>query len=76
MSEAATIVTIQGVNYDLNSLSQEAKVYLAQISAIDTEIQRLNARKAIYETARNTYFSHLVAQLPEPAAAEPPAANA
>jgi hypothetical protein len=64
MSEPAATVNIQGVNYDLASLSQEAKIYLAQINLIDTEIQRLNARKAIYETARNTYFSHLMAQLP------------
>ena len=64
MADQPTTVNIQGVNYDLASLSQEAKLYLNQIAMIDAEIQCLNARKAIYETARNTYFSHLVAQLP------------
>lgn len=64
MSEPVATVNIQGVNYDLASLSQEARVFLSQINLIDQELQRLTARKAIYETARNTYVSHLLAHLP------------
>ena len=58
-------VTIDGVAYKLDSLSENAKQQLAMMQATDMEIQRLNIQMAIAQTARTGYAAALNAELPQ-----------
>ena len=59
-------ITIDGTEYNVDNLSNEAKGLINQIRMIDAEIQNIDMKKAIYQTARNTYASHLKQHLPTP----------
>lgn len=48
-------ITIDGKEYSLNKLSDEAKNQLISLQATDGEIARLQTQLAIAQTARNTY---------------------
>jgi hypothetical protein len=48
-------VTIDNQSYDLDSLSAEAKVQLANLQFCDAELQRLQALTAVVQTARRSY---------------------
>ena len=48
-------ITIDGQEYNLDSLSAEAKSQLQMIQLTDAEITRLNAQLAIAQTARRAY---------------------
>ena len=48
-------INIDGQEYDLDSLSAEAKSQLQMIQLTDAEIARLNAQLAIAQTARRAY---------------------
>ncbi len=48
-------VTIDGKDYDTDTMSREAKDHLASLQVTDAEIQRLSIQMAIAQTARNTY---------------------
>lgn len=67
-------VTINGTTYASAKLSDEAKAQLASVQATDAEIARLQQQLAIVQTARNTYFSALLAALKskDPSAEEKP----
>lgn len=58
-------VTIDGNEYDLASLPDAAKQQMANIRAVDLEIERLNRQVAIAQTARNAYGQALAAALPK-----------
>lgn len=51
--------TIDGVNYDLETLSPEAKEHIASIQFVDTEIARISAQAAALQTARIAYGNEL-----------------
>ena len=55
--------TIDGVEYDLDKLSEEAKAQIVSIQFVDAELARLNAQAAAYQTARNGYANELKKQL-------------
>lgn len=56
MSEAnKQIVTINGIEYDLNDLSENAKNQINNLRVTDAEIQRLNTLLGITQTARAAY---------------------
>ena len=57
-------ITIDNKNYDLDSLSNEAKAQLASIQFVDAELARLQAKAAALQTARNAYAKALQAALP------------
>lgn len=59
-----TTITIDNQNYDLASLSNEAKAQLASIQFVEQELARLQAHAAALQTARNTYLKALKAALP------------
>lgn len=59
-----TTLTIDGKNYELDSLSNDAKVQLASIQFVDAELARLQAQAAALQTARNAYAKALTAALP------------
>ena len=48
-------VTIDGKDYDVDELSEEAKAQLARKNFVDMEAARLAALMAAMQTARNTY---------------------
>lgn len=58
------IIKIDNKDYDLDSLSQEAKAQLASIQFVDQELARLQAQAAALQTARAAYVNALKANLP------------
>jgi hypothetical protein len=57
-------ITIDNKQYDLASLSDEAKSQLGSIQFIDSELARLQAKAAAFQTARLAYSKALQAALP------------
>ncbi|WP_104019692.1 DUF6447 family protein [Roseovarius nitratireducens] len=57
-------VTIDGKDYELESLSDAAKDQLTNLRVVDQEIARLQQQQAIAQTARNAYANALKAELP------------
>lgn len=55
---------IDNIDYDLDSLSDEAKAQLQNIQFVDQELVRLQAQVAAMQTARNAYVKALKAALP------------
>ena len=53
------IIKIDDKDYELDTLSDEAKAQLTSIQFVDAELQRLNAQTAVLQTARNTYAKAL-----------------
>jgi aminoglycoside/choline kinase family phosphotransferase len=60
-----TDITIDNIDYDLDSLSEDAKAQIVSIHFVDAELQRLQAKAAALQTARSAYaraLSELLAQ--------------
>ena len=58
-------ITIDNIDYDLDSLSEEAKAQIVSLQFVDAELQRLQAKAAALQTARAAYaraLSELLAQ--------------
>lgn len=65
MSEQAeATVTIDGAEYKVSELSDDAKSQLQSLKITEAEIKRLNMLLAITQTARNAYGQALSAALP------------
>ena len=60
-----TTVTIDNVEYALDSLSEEAKAQFASIQFVDQKLVQLNAEAAAYQTARIGYANALNELLPK-----------
>lgn len=60
-------ITIDGKEYELDSLSEAAKAQLTNLRVVDQEISRLQQQQAIAQTARNAYANALKEQLPKDA---------
>ena len=56
-------ITIDGVEYDVDSMSAEAVANLKSIQFVDGELARLNAQISVLTTARMAYSSALQSQL-------------
>lgn len=54
-----TTITIDDKQYDLDTLSEEAKAQLVSIQFVDQELQRVNAQAAVLQTARVAYSKAL-----------------
>lgn len=59
-----TTIKIDNKEYDLDTLSDEAKAQLQSLQFVDAELQRLNAQAAVLQTARMSYSKALQAALP------------
>ena len=59
-----TQITIDNKQYELESLSDDAKAQLASIQFVDSELVRLQAKAAALQTARAAYSKALQAALP------------
>ena len=58
------IIKIDDKDYDVDQLSDNARAQLASLQFVDAELQRLNARKAVLQTARMAYAKALGEALP------------
>ncbi len=57
-------IKIDDKEYDIATLSDEAKSQLASIQFVDSELARLQAKAAALQTARMAYSKALQAALP------------
>jgi hypothetical protein len=57
-------IRIDGKDYDLDQLSNEAKAQLASLQFVDAELARLQGQAAALQTARMAYAKALQAALP------------
>ena len=56
-------ITIDGVGYKLDDLSENAKNQLKNIQFVDAQLQQLNNEWAVSDTARIGYTNSLKAEL-------------
>lgn len=65
MSEGEVVekITIDGVDYPMENLSDAAKAQLANIQFVDAQIQQLNNEWAVADTARIGYTRALKTEL-------------
>ena len=59
-----TIIKIDNVDYDTDTLSNEAKGQLLSMQFCDQELARLQSQAAAYQTARMAYAKALKDALP------------
>lgn len=59
-----TPIKINNIDYDFDTLSNEAKGQLINLQFCDQELQRLQAKSAAYQTARIAYAKALQDALP------------
>ena len=59
-------IKIDNVDYDTDTLSDDAKAQLVSLQFCDQELHRLQAQTAAYQTARIAYAKALQAALPTP----------
>lgn len=57
-------IKIDNQDYDLDTLSIEAKAQLQSLQFVDAELARLQAQAAVLQTARMAYSKALQAALP------------
>lgn len=63
-----TNITIDGVDYDSETLPQEALDQLSGVQFVDSKIIQLQSEIAALQTARNAYGQALAALLPKQSA--------
>ncbi len=59
-------IKIDEIEYELDSLSEEAKAQLQMLQATEQEVQRLQIQLNIAQTARNAYSKAVKQNLPAP----------
>lgn len=64
MNEEAQTVSIDGTDYPIDTLSEEAKSQFANVKLVDQKIIELQQELAIAQTARNAYGKALAEALP------------
>ena len=57
-------IKIDNIDYDIDTLSDEAKAQLVSLQFCDAELARLQAQAAVLQTARAAYSTGLQAALP------------
>ena len=57
-------ITINGVDYDLDSLSDEARAQIAALQLVNERLVKAEQKVAILQTARNAYAHVLQDLLP------------
>lgn len=63
-------ISVDGVEYDLDSLTDNAKAQLANIQFVDAQLQQLNNEWAVSDTARLGYTNALKRELANTAKAD------
>lgn len=57
-------VTVDGVSYKMDELGEEARQQVTSLQYVDAQIADLQARLAVFQTARNAYQAALQQLLP------------
>ena len=65
-----TTVKIDNIEYDVDTLSDDAKGQLGSLQFVDLEIGRMQAHLAAMQTARIAYGNALRGALPQPFAGD------
>jgi len=65
MTDKARKVTIDGKEYELDSLNEAARNQLANLRVADQRLAQLRAELAMVQTARDTYAKVLADNLPK-----------
>ena len=63
--ESERLITIDGVEYPLDGLTENAKQQISNIRFTDSQIQQLNNELAVADTARIGYTNALKAEIGE-----------
>ncbi|MFP4137069.1 MAG: hypothetical protein ACLFSR_01785 [Halomonas sp.] len=63
-NQASQSITIDGVEYQLSELTEEARAQVINLRVTDQEIAKLKQQLAIYQTARAAYARTLSEKLP------------
>lgn len=58
-------VTIEGKDYELDELSEQAKGTIVSLQFVQAEIKRLEAQLAVYKTAEMAYIRGLKKEMEE-----------
>ena len=53
------MIKIDGKDFDTDKLSDQSKAQLVNLRFVDTELERLQARMAVLQTARQVYVNAL-----------------
>ena len=56
-------ITIDGKDYDIDDLSDEAKNQLSSLQFVQGEIKRIEGQMAVYRTAYSAYSNALKSEL-------------
>ena len=56
-------ITVDGKEYDLDGLNENAKMQLANLQFVQAEIKRLEANMAVFKTAASSYSNALKNEL-------------
>ena len=65
MTDTPPAVTIDGTDYAIDDLSDEAKAQIQSLQFLENEIARLNAQLAVAATAKSAYQNALKEVLPD-----------
>ena len=63
--EKKNTITIDGTEYNVANLSENARNQVVNLRVTDAEIEKLKLQLAIYQTARTAYARALGAELPK-----------
>tara|TARA_R100001039_G_C1847690_1_gene107797 strand:- start:1062 stop:1277 length:216 start_codon:yes stop_codon:yes gene_type:complete len=63
--EQQQTITIDGTEYNVADLSENAKAQVTNLRVTDAEIEKLKQQLAIYQTARTAYARALTDELPK-----------
>ena len=63
--EKQQTITIDGTEYNVADLSDNAKAQVTNLRVTDAEIEKLKQQLAIYQTARTAYARALGEELPK-----------
>lgn len=65
MAENEAKINIDGVSYLWSELSNDAKAQIQNLQFVEKEMAELNAKLAVFSTARMTYQNALKGMLPK-----------
>lgn len=64
------IVTVDGVEYEIEKLSNEAKLALSHVADLDQKLAGIDYQRQQLQVGRDAFFSILKAELAKPEAVE------
>jgi len=56
-------ITVDGIDYNTEDLSDNGKAQLASLQFLEVQLNKLKSEIAVYQTAKNAYVTALKAEL-------------